>query len=208
MRPPPLPGSGRTFGRTGPPSLTLPLFVLVFCRPDWPDCWLIAGQFEVVQVAGVKAKQCYPTSTYLEAGLSWNLFSRLMVSFFLRPSSWNITSAAFSPLLMEKYCDVSKSIIFMVSAWFHLCCKLVNSAQSQFSHYYRIFTVQLCQFIAVFYTIQCFFNCSQRLPEVAVRWSDIKRKCVEETVQLQSHKRFLFTLQLSIWISHQFHHNC
>lgn len=62
IRTPPLSlrGSDWTFGRTGPPSLTLPLFVLVVCRPDWPDCWLIASQFEVVQVAGIKAQQCCP----------------------------------------------------------------------------------------------------------------------------------------------------
>lgn len=118
MGPPPLLGSGWTFSRTRRPSLTLPLFVLVVCRPDWPDCWLIASQFEVVQVAGIKAKQCYPSFTYLEFNLSWNIFHRPVISFFLRPSSWN-TSA-----------DMSKSIILMVSAWLHLRCKTGNSALS------------------------------------------------------------------------------
>lgn len=107
MGPPPLLGSGRTFSRTRRPSLTLPLFVLVVCRPDWPDCWLIASQFEVVQVAGIKAKQCYPSFTYLEFNLSWNIFHRPVISFFLRPSSWN-TSAGFFRLITEKYWHVQK----------------------------------------------------------------------------------------------------
>lgn len=97
MRLPPLPGSGWTFRRTRRLSLTLPLFVLVVCRPDWPDCWLIASQFEVVQVAGIKAKQCYPTSIYLEFNLSWNIFCRPVISFFIWLSSWNITSAKTCP---------------------------------------------------------------------------------------------------------------